>query len=149
VFVAAIAVSVGGGRVDVGVFVGVFVGVNVGPPGVMVGVFVGVSVGVAVGAAQIGTVMVLDSNVTAPSADTPRAKTLPYTVAPVFSEMLWAAIMVPLKSVFVPRVAELPTCQNTLQPGTPTPGLIKTTDAPEMVVSVLPALKTQAALGSP
>ena len=117
--------------------------------GVLVGVFVGVFEGVAVGRAQTGTVMVLDSNVTAPSVDTPRAKTLPYTVAPVFNEMSSAAIIVPTNAVAVPRVAELPTCQNTLQPGVPTPLLIKTTDAPEMVVSVLPVLNTQMALGSP
>ena len=149
--------------VAVGVFVIVAVGVFVGAAvSVLVGVFVSVLVAVFVGtvvsvaatavcvicAAQTGTFMVLDSNVTAPSADTPRAKTLPITVAPVLSEMSWAAIMVPTNAVVVPRVAELPTCQNTLQSGEP-PLLIGTTDAPEMVVSVLPVLKTQTALGSP
>lgn len=49
------------------------------------------------------------SNVTAPV----RASALPFRVAPVSSETLASAIMVPAKVVVVPSVAELPTCQNT------------------------------------
>jgi hypothetical protein len=75
-----------------------------------------------------------------------RAKALPDTVAPVFSVMLSSASMFPTKLVVVPIVAELPTCQNTLQSWPP---LITTTEELEPVVSVLPIWKTQTALGSP
>ena len=53
---------------------------------------------------------VLVSSVTAPV----RAKALPSRVAPLFIVMLASARMLPLNAVRVPRVAELPTCQNTL-----------------------------------
>jgi len=46
--------------------------------------------------------------------------------------------MLPLKSVVVPRVAELPTCQKTLQGCAP---LISTTRALDAVVRVLPIWK--------
>ena len=46
----------------------------------------------------------------------------------------------------VPRVAELPTCQNTPQLDPP---LIKSTDEALAVVSVLPILKTKTAPGLP
>jgi hypothetical protein len=51
------------------------------------------------------------SSVTAPV----RAKRAPSLVAPVFRVMLASARMFPLKSVVVPSVAELPTCQNAPQ----------------------------------
>jgi hypothetical protein len=61
--------------------------------------------------AQDGTVMVLLSRVTAPS----RARARPSISAPVSTVMdVWAR-MVPLKWEVVWIVAELPTCQNTLQ----------------------------------
>ena len=44
-----------------------------------------------------------------------RARAAPDMVAPVFSVMLASARMFPANSVFVPRVAELPTCHHTLQ----------------------------------
>jgi hypothetical protein len=134
---------------ELGVGVGVEVGVSEGV-GVGVGVEVGVSegVGVGVGEAQTTGLTVLVSSVTAPSADTPRAKTLPFTIAPVVSVMSWAAITVPTNEEYVPRVVELPTFQNTLQPG-PEPPLLKTTDEADAVVRVLPILKTQTELGSP
>ena len=50
------------------------------------------------------------SNVTAPV----RASSLPFTVAPVPNEMDASDKMLPLKTEAVLRVAELPTCQNTL-----------------------------------
>ena len=55
-------------------------------------------------------------------------------------------MMVPLKAVAVPRVAELPTCQNTLQGFAP---LTSRTRLPEAVVSVDPAWKMNTAPGSP
>src|SRR5271155_5744596 len=54
-----------------------------------------------------GAVSVLSSKVTAPL----RASALPIRVAPVSSEMDWSDMMVPWKIEFVPRVAELLTCQ--------------------------------------
>lgn len=50
-------------------------------------------------------------NVTAPFC----AKALPLRVTPLFMLMLWSAIIVPANVVVVSRVAELPTCQKTLQ----------------------------------
>ena len=133
----------------VSVFVGVFVGMLVGVfvevlVGVFVEVFVGVLVGVLVGVAQTTGVTLSVSSVTAPF----RARALPARLALVFMVMLESARIFPTKAVVVSRVAELVTCQNTLQPG-PGPLLIKTTDEPGAVVSALPILKTQAALGLP
>ena len=62
-------------------------------------------------AAQTGTVMVLLPRVTAPVC----ARTQPSTLAPVSRVADVSARIVPEKLVVVPRVAELPTCQNTLQ----------------------------------
>ena len=59
--------------------------------------------------------MLLLSIVTAPF----RAKTLPVTLAPVFRVMLVSATIFPANTVAVSSVAELPTCQNTLQLGPP------------------------------
>ena len=59
--------------------------------------------------AQFGRVMVLLSRVTAPL----RARTRPFTVVPVCTVPEVNASMLPTKVVLVPRVAELPTCQNT------------------------------------
>jgi hypothetical protein len=56
-------------------------------------------------------VIVLESKVTAPL----RASVRPSTVAFVFSVFEVKARMLPLKRVFVPSVAELPTFQKTLQ----------------------------------
>ncbi len=58
---------------------------------------------------------VLPSIVTAPF----KANALPSTVAPVFNVMEVSAMMVPAKSVPVPNVAELPTCQKMLQASAP------------------------------
>ena len=57
-----------------------------------------------------GAVMVLASRVTAPL----RASTRPCTVAPVSSVADVSAMMVPTNVLAESRVAELPTCQNTL-----------------------------------
>jgi hypothetical protein len=78
-----------------------------------------------------GALMVLLSKVTAPF----RARALPWMVAPVLSEIEERAKIFPANRVVVPRVAELPTCQNTLEAWAP---LIRTTLLPAAVVSVLP-----------
>jgi hypothetical protein len=59
---------------------------------------------------QVGTVMVLSSRLTWPF----RAKTRPSTVVPVCTDADVNAKMLPTNVVLVPKVAELPTCQNTL-----------------------------------
>jgi hypothetical protein len=64
-----------------------------------------------------------------------RAKVRPPTVAPVFSVMLASAMIFPLNAEVVPRVAELPTCQNMLQSVAP---FRTATDELLAVVSVLP-----------
>src|SRR5581483_5375157 len=91
---------------------------------------------------QTANKTVLESIVTAPFCASAR----PERLAPVVSVMLVSARMVPTKVVPVPRVAELPTCQKTLQP---LPPLMTRTDAFDAVVSVLPIWKMKAALGSP
>jgi hypothetical protein len=79
-----------------------------------------------------GTETEFVSNVTAPV----RAKALPFNTAPVVSVMDARAIMVPLMLVCVPSVAELPTCQNTLEAWAPPINLIMLFSA--AVISVLP-----------
>ena len=78
-----------------------------------------------------GTFMVLLSKVTAPF----RARALPWRVAPVLSEIDESAKMFPENALVVPTVAEVPTCQNTLEAWAP---LIRTTLLPDAVVNVLP-----------
>ena len=63
-----------------------------------------------------------------------RAKTRPVTLAPVVTVPLIFARMLPAKAVFVPSVAELPTCQNTFPAVAP---LARTTEDLLAVVSVL------------
>jgi hypothetical protein len=60
--------------------------------------------------------------------------------------MLVSARILPVKLLPVPSVAELPTCQNTLQPCAP---LIRFTTEPLAVVNALPVWKTKPALGLP
>ena len=84
-----------------------------------------------------------ESIVTAPFL----AKALPQEMfAPVSSVILVSARMFPAKSVVVPRVAELPTCQKRLSPWPP---LVKTTFDPLAVVSELPIWKMKTELGLP
>ena len=92
--------------------------------------------------AQIGVVMTLSSSVTAPIL----ARARPWISVPVVTVMDWSAMMVPTNLELVPRVAELPTCQNTLQGCAP---LTRMTLLAEAVVSVDPAWKMKTALGSP
>ena len=119
--------------------------VVVGTVVVVVVVVAGTVVVVVVVLAQEGTLIVLSSKVTAPL----RARTRPVTDAPVSSVAEVRAMMVPTKSVVsVPRVAELPTCQNTLHACTPP---VNRTDAGPVdpVVRVLPAWNTNTELAFP
>ena len=87
---------------------------------------------VATGVAQLGFVIVSVSSVTAPF----RASTRPSTVTPVVTVMLVKARIVPRNVEPVPSVAELPTCQKTLQDWAP---LIRLTVLADAVVSEEPA----------
>jgi hypothetical protein len=76
-----------------------------------------------------------------------RARALPDTMlAPLFRAMLVSARILPLNAVVVPRVAELPICQNTLQSEPP---LIMRTDELLAVVSLLPIWKMKTASALP
>jgi hypothetical protein len=146
--------------VGVGVWpTGVAVGVGVCPTGVAVGVGVAAAVGVAVAVAvSVGAAVAVGDGVTVAEAvgeavavgaaqpEKPtwfvsivtaplRARPLPDTLAPVVRVMLVRARILPTNTVPVPMVAELPTCQNTLQP---TPLLVTRIDELLAVVSVLP-----------
>jgi hypothetical protein len=112
-----------------------------------VGLAVGLAVGVGVGGGGMGVehvdfVMVLVSSVTAPL----RASVRPSTVTPVVTVIELNARMVPRKMELVPRVAELPTCQKTLQDWAPPMRFTWLLDA---VVSVDPAWKMKTAVESP
>ena len=91
---------------------------------------------------QSGSVKVSVSRVTAPL----RASARPSTATPVFTVMEVRAMMLPTKTELVPRVAELPTCQYTLQAKAP---LISETVLPEAVMSVESVWKIQTALELP
>jgi hypothetical protein len=110
-----------------------------GTTGVVAGAVVAV---VATGAAHDDLVIVSVSSVTAPF----RASTRPSIVTPVVTVMLVSARIVPRKVEPVPSVAELPTCQKTLQDWAP---LIRFTELADAVVSVDPAWKTKTAFGLP
>jgi len=77
------------------------------------------------------------SNVTAPVS----AINLPSIDAPVVAVIDARAIIVPLKTEYVPRVAELPTCQKTFEDDAPLVRTILLAPGPAAVVSVLPILK--------
>jgi hypothetical protein len=92
---------------------------------------------------RLHNVIVLASNVTEPVS----AQAAPQViVAPVSSVTLASARMSPVNDAAVPRVAELPTLQNTLPPCAP---LISVTVEALAVVSVLPMLMMKTALGLP
>lgn len=105
---------------------------------------------VEVGVAEVGMMTIepwhcvtaLVSRVTA----APRAYSPPLTETPVVTLIAVVASMLPLKIVLVPRVAELPTCQKTLQALAP---LMSMTEEADAVVMVLPIWNTHCALGSP
>jgi hypothetical protein len=92
--------------------------------------------------AATGAVMVLVSNVTAPT----RASNLPSTVASVTTVIDAWARMVPLKIERVAIVAEEPTCQKTLEALAP---LMRLTTLSVAVTSVDAALKMKTASSSP
>jgi hypothetical protein len=92
--------------------------------------------------AQPALVMVLVSKVTAPL----RANRRPCTVAAVVAVMDVVARTVPMSADRVPKVAELPTCQNTLQAWIP---LRTATLLLEAVMSVDGDWKMNTAFGSP
>jgi hypothetical protein len=129
VVVVGTVVVVGGTVVVVGGTV-----VVVGGTVVVVGGTVVVVVGGVVVPPQLPRLMRLLSSVTAPF----RASTRPRTVVPVFTLIEVSARIVPTNVVFVSRVAELPTCQNTLQGFAP---LISRTVLFGAVISVDCALK--------
>lgn len=86
----------------------------------------------------------LVSMVTAPL----RARTLPVTFVPVCRAMLVSARILPTNVVFVPRVAELPTCQKSLQ--TCPPLMIDTVELlPVMRVLAILNIQTAAELPPP
>lgn len=140
VAVGTVVVPVGTGVAAVGTVVAVPVGTVVAAVGTVVAT-VGTVVAVAVAPAKVGvavgeaahwlTKIALVSIVTEPL----RARALPSMPAPLFRLMLVSARMLPAKLVVVPRTAELPTCQNTLQADAPP---VRTTEAALAVVSVLP-----------
>jgi hypothetical protein len=133
---AALAVIVAPGATVVGV-----VPENPTVTTVVVGVVVDVAVAVLV--VHAGVVIVSESSVTAPL----RASTRPCIVTPVVTVMLCIAMIVPSKLEADPSVAELPTCQNTLQACAP---LIRSIWLALAVVSVLVfAWKTNTASGLP
>ena len=106
------------------------------------GAVVVVVVEVASGVVQAGLVMTSVSRVTAPV----RASTRPATCTPDVSVTEARAMTVPTKVLVVPRVAELVTCQKTLQAcAVPTSATVLL----EWVVSVEPTWKMNTAVGSP
>ncbi len=102
-----------------------------------------IAVGVGVGnVAQIPLMTVLLSSVTAPVC----ANSWPFIYAPVVAVMESYAKMCPTKVEFVPKVAELPTFQNTRQCRAL---LMIDTTLSEAVVSVVSIRKMNTPLGSP
>src|SRR6185503_19977960 len=83
----------------------------------------------AVVPAGIATPITLESSVTAAV----RALSRPSTIAPVITVMEAKAMMFPLNTEPIPRVADLPTCQKTLAALAP---LLKITCRPDVVTSV-------------
>jgi hypothetical protein len=127
--------------VDLAVAVGVGVAVAVGV-GVAVVVGVGVGVAVAAGVMHASLTIVLVFRVTAPF----RANSWPWTLAPFFALIEMSASTDPTKEELVPKDADVPTCQKTLQAWAPPVKIIELAVA---VVSVDAVLKINTALGSP
>src|ERR1700674_5680788 len=91
---------------------------------------------------QVQPLITSESNVTAPF----RASALPSRFTPVVTVIEVSARMFPLKTELVPKVAELPTCQKTLQALAP---LVRTTWLPLPVVRVDAIWKINTASGLP
>ncbi len=97
--------------------------------------------------AQVDLVTVVWFNVTAPVISVVlAARSLPLTVELPLSVIVVKARIFPIKEVDVPRVAEDPTCQKTLQAWVP---LVNLTTLFDAVVSVEPAWKMKTAFESP
>src|ERR1700694_3052185 len=94
------------------------------------------------GVTLVCIVTALVSNVTAAFC----ANALPSSVAPVAIVMEAYAITVPLNAEYVPSVAELPTCQNTLAALAPP---LRTTRPCDATVSPDPIWKMKTAFGLP
>lgn len=148
--IGAVSTVTTGVEIIVGTGVGVVVGTET-VKGVGVGEEVGVGVEVGAGGVagtgvgvtmQVALVIVFESNVTAPL----RTNTRPSTVAPVVSVAEVKAKILPLKFELIPSVAELPTCQKTLQACAP---FKRFTTLNPAVVSVVADLKINIAFGSP
>jgi hypothetical protein len=117
------------------------------PVAVSVGVTVAVGVSVVGGGVvdvgtQAGLVITFVSRDTCPL----RASSRPSTRAVVSAVMEVSARIVPLKLDAVPRVAELPTCQNTLQAWAP---LVRMMLLAEAVIRVEATWKINTELGLP
>ena len=93
-------------------------------------------------APQLGAVMVSSSRVTAAFW----ASTRPSTVTPVVTVIDVRASTLPRKAELVPSVAELPTCQKTLQAEAP---FVRRTELAESVTRVEPTWKTNTASALP
>lgn len=119
-----VLVGLGEGRVLVGLGNG-FVGDG------LVGVGLVEGLGGGLGVVQAGTVMTSSSRVTAPL----RASARPIIVSPVVTVIDCSARIFPWNAEFVPSVAELPTCQYTLQACAP---LVSKMWLDELVMSVEP-----------
>jgi hypothetical protein len=91
---------------------------------------------------QAADVNVSSSSVTAPL----RASARPWTTVPVVTVIDVKAMIVPVKLECVPRVAELPTCQKTLQAWAP---LTTLTLLAEAVIRVEEIWNTKTAFGLP
>ena len=129
------------GGVPGNVPVGVAGGVTGKVAGGVAGEVAGNVPGGLVAAAHNGVVMSLSSSVTAPL----RASARPTRSAPVFMVIEASAMTLPTRSLFVPSVAELVTCQNTLHGEAP---LMKTTLLFDAVINVEEIWKTNTAAGS-
>ncbi len=108
--------------------------------GVSVEVYEGVGVNVSVD--NTGNVIWLARKVTSAF----RASARPSKTAPVLNLIASRANTVPLKSVVVPKVQFVPTCQKTFADCAPP---VKTTLLPSAVVRVLPIRMMKTAFGSP
>jgi hypothetical protein len=93
-------------------------------------------------AGHFSTLTMLLSRVT----DAPNAKTPPLDTAAVLSVTEAAARIFPWNTLPVPKVAELPTCQNTLQANPP---LVSRTLDPDAVIREDPIWKYHASLAEP
>jgi len=129
--------------VVVGIIVVVVMGiVEVAVVPIIVVDVVGTTVVVVIDVPHVAKPTWLVSNVTAPFL----ARALPMIFVPVVTVMLVRARMFPLNMVLVPKVADFPICQKTLQG---LPPLVMITDDALAVVSVLAIWKIQTALGLP